>query len=134
MNEDEQRGVDAARLLRVLADQAMAEGEREDIAGVTVEPSTADAAAAGMDLNSPRYRAAIAQLLEMGALVTDEETNALMSDDVVGEPEHGFALKITREGVQVLRELEQYGVWAKVLRATHRAAGIGIFSETGVPV
>jgi hypothetical protein len=46
----------------------------------------------------------------MGALVTDEETNALMSDDVVGEPEHGFVFKITREGVQVLRELEQYGV------------------------
>jgi hypothetical protein len=110
MNEDEQRGVDAARLLRVLADRAMAEGECQDIAGVTVGPSTADAAAAGMDLNSPRYRAAIAQLLEMGALVTDEETSTLMSDDVVGEPEHGFALKITREGVQVLRELEQYGV------------------------
>ena len=110
MNEDEQRGVDAARLLRVLADRAMAESERQDIAGVTVEPSTADAAAAGMDLNSPRYRAAIAQLLEMGALVADEEeTNVLMSN-VVGEPEHGFAFKITREGVQVLRELEQYGV------------------------
>ena len=109
MNKDEQRGVDAARLLRVLADRAMAENECEDIAGVTVEPSTADAAAAGMDLNAPRYRAAIAQLLEMGALVADEETNALMSK-VVGEPEHGFAFKITREGVQVLRELEQYGV------------------------
>jgi hypothetical protein len=109
MNEDEQRGVDAARLLRVLADRAMAESERQDITGVTVRPSTADAAAAGVGLNSPRYNAAIAQLLEMGALVTDEETNALMSN-VVGEPEHGFAFKITREGVQVLGELEQYGV------------------------
>jgi hypothetical protein len=46
----------------------------------------------------------------MAALVTDEETNALISDDAVGEPEHGFALKITPVGVQVLRELEQYGV------------------------
>jgi hypothetical protein len=110
MNKDEQRGVDAARLLRVLADRAMAESECEDIAGVTVGPSTADAAAAGMNLNSPRYNAAIAQLLEMGALVADEETNALMSDDVVGESEHGFAFKITWQGVEVLRELEQYGV------------------------
>ena len=109
MNEDEQRGVDAARLLRVLADRATAEGERKDIAGVTVGPSTTDAAAAGMNLNSPRYRAAITRLLEMGALVRDEETNALMSN-VIGEPEHGFTFKITREGVEVLRELEQYGV------------------------
>ncbi len=38
-----------------------------------------------------------------------EETSTLMSD-VVGEAEHAFTFKITREGVEVLRELEQYGV------------------------
>ncbi len=108
MTQDQQRAVDAIRLLRALVDQAMAERgseDMEDVAGVTVMPSTADAAAAGMDLNSPRYNAALGLLLgELGvdALIPDDETNARLVN-VVGEPEHGWAFKITRDGLELLR-------------------------------
>jgi hypothetical protein len=105
MGEDEQRAVDAIRLLQALADQARVEGGHDDVAGVTVMPSTAAAEEAGMVLNTPRYNAAIEALLGVGALRRDEAANALFAN-VVGEPEQGWALEITPEGVDLLGRRE----------------------------
>jgi len=101
MSEEEQRAVDAIRLLRALVDQARVDGGHEDVTGVTVMPSTGTAETAGMVLNTPRYNAAIEGLLEVGALRRDEEANALFAN-AGGEPEHGWAFEITSAGVDLL--------------------------------
>ena len=102
MSKEEQRAVvDAIGLLRLLVNQAIAEKkgleDEEDVVGVVVVPATAQ-----IDLSTPRYNAAIEQLLEWGALARDDETdetNELLSN-VPGVPE---AVKITREGLELLR-------------------------------
>ena len=76
MAEEERRAVDNVALLRALADQAMQENGLADAQGaaaVSVVPSTATAAAVGMDIGTPRYEAAVGRLLEAGALERDEE-------------------------------------------------------------
>ena len=102
MTQEELRAVDAVRLLRALVDQATAECGQDDVAGVTVVPSTAAASAAGLVLNAPRYDAAIELLLGAEALERDEGANALFANVAGGEPEHGWAFEITREGLELL--------------------------------
>jgi hypothetical protein len=103
MREDEQRAVDAIRLLRTLVDQALSEGrgERgEDVVGSTVVPTTATAHwAGGMDLGTPRYFAARDWLLEAGALERDDDADRLLAN-VAGDPE---PFKITQSGIDLLR-------------------------------
>src|ERR687894_2131433 len=100
----EERGaVDEMGLLRALADQAMQENGLADAQGaasVSVVPSTATVAAAGMDIGTPRYDAAIRRLLEAGALERDEETDR-MRGHVSGDPE---AFRISRSGIDPLQK------------------------------
>ena len=61
MTEEERGAGDEVGLLRALADQAMQENGLADAQGapsVSVVPSTATVAAAGMDIGTPRYEAA----------------------------------------------------------------------------
>ena len=62
MTEEERGAVDEVGLLRALADQAMQENGLADAQGaasVSIVPSTASVAAAGMDIGTPRYDAAV---------------------------------------------------------------------------
>ncbi len=108
MTEDDRLAAEAVRLLRALVDQAMAERRSDDmgdVAGATVIPTTADAEAAGLVLNTPHYYAALGLLLgELGvdALEPDRETNARLGS-IPREPAHGWAFKITRDGLELLR-------------------------------
>jgi hypothetical protein len=101
---DQQRAVDATMLMMQLAIRARVERKLDsldDVVGVTVIPSTADAEGASLVLNSPRYNAARDELLEAGALERDHETEEQLAN-ISGEPE---AFKITRSGIQLLRNL-----------------------------
>ncbi len=103
MSEEERRAVDAVGLLRALAEQAMQEhglADAQGAAAVSVVPATAAVAAAGMDIGTPRYNAAIEQLLQAGALERDEELDRLLAN-VDGDPE---AFRITSGGIDLLRE------------------------------
>jgi hypothetical protein len=51
--------------------------DAQGAASVSVVPSTATAAAAGMDIGTPRYDAAVGRLLEAGALERAEEIDRL---------------------------------------------------------
>ena len=69
MSEEERGTIDDVGLLRALAKQAMQENGLADAQGaasVSVVPSTATAAAAGMDIGTPRYEAAVGRLLKAG--------------------------------------------------------------------
>ncbi len=103
MTEEERRDVDSVQLLRAMAEQAMQENGLADAQGaasVSVVPTMATAATAGMEVGTPRYDAAIGQLLEAGALERDEELDRLGAD-VDGGPE---AFRITSSGIDLLRE------------------------------
>src|SRR3712207_4926209 len=98
MTEEERGAVDARGLLRALAEQAMQENGLADAQGaaaVSVVPSTATAAAVGMDIGTPRYEAAVGRLLEAGALERDAENS--------GDPE---AFRITVRGIDMLKKSE----------------------------
>ena len=106
MSEDVHRAVDAIRLLRAAADEVIAEKELEDeeeeVVGVPVAPRRGN-------LSSARYDGAIDELLEVGALVRDaetEEANELLSS-VPGAPE---AFKITSGGLKLLRKAREMGI------------------------
>ena len=101
MTKEERGAVDARDLLRALAGQAMQENGLADAQGaasVSVVPSTATAAAAGMDIGTPRYEAAVGRLLEAGALERDEENS--------GGPE---AFRITAGGIDLLKRPNSTG-------------------------
>jgi hypothetical protein len=53
-------------------------------------------------MGSPLYRAAIWWLLDMGALIPDEETNE-QRRNTVGAQHWDFMFKITRHGLDMLR-------------------------------
>jgi hypothetical protein len=76
--------------------------DAQGAASVSVIPSTAPAAAAGMDIGTPRYDAAVGRLLEAGALERAEEIDRLHAN-VQGEPE---AFRITSGGIDLLRKTE----------------------------
>jgi hypothetical protein len=105
MNGDEQRAVDALRLLRGAVDEVMAQKgieDEEDVVGVPI-------ALRQGDLSSARYDAAIEALLEAGALMRDLETdeaNELLSN-VLGVPE---VFKITSDGLELLRRAREMGM------------------------
>ena len=102
MTEEERGAVDEVGLLRALADQAMQENGLADAQGapsVSVVPSTATVAA-GMDIGTPRYDAAIRRLLEAGALERYEETDRMRAN-VSGDPE---AFRITSSGIDLLQK------------------------------
>ena len=95
MTEEERGAVDGVGLLRAMADQAMQENGLADAQGaasVSVVPSTATAATAGMDMGTPRYDAAVGWLLEAGAL---ERAAA-------GEAAEAF--RITPGGIDLLQQ------------------------------
>lgn len=103
VTEEERRAVDAVGLLRALAEQAMQENGLADVQGaapVSIIPATAAVATAGMDIGTPRYDAAIEQLLEAGALERDEDIDRLRAN-VAGDPE---AFRITSGGIDLLRK------------------------------
>jgi hypothetical protein len=105
MSEDEQRAVDALRLLRAAADEVMARkgaSAEEDVIGEVITLPREN-------LSRARYDAALAELLEAGTLVRDAETdeaNDVLST-VVGEPR---AFKITSSGVELLRQAREMGM------------------------
>jgi hypothetical protein len=97
MTEEERGAVDAVGLLRAMADQAMQENGLADAQGATsvsVVPSAATAATAGMDIGTPRYDAAVGWLLEAGAL-----------ERAAGEAtEATEAVRITPGGIDLLQQ------------------------------
>ena len=105
MSEDVHRAVDAIRLLRAAADEVIAEKgleDEEEVVGVPVAPRRGN-------LSSARYDGAIDELVEVGALVRDaetEEANELLSS-VPGAPE---AFKITSGGLKLLRKAREMGI------------------------
>jgi hypothetical protein len=102
VTEEERGAINDVGLLRALAEQAMQENGLADAQGaaaVSVVPSTATAAAAGMDIGTPRYDAAVGRLLEAGALERDEGRDRQHAN-VQGEPE---AFRITAGGIDLLR-------------------------------
>ncbi|MDQ4126961.1 MAG: hypothetical protein M3151_03260 [Actinomycetota bacterium] len=103
MTENERRAVDAEGLLRALADQAMQENGLADAQGaaaVSVAPSTATVAAAGMEIGTPRYDAAVGRLLELGALERVEESDRPQANT----REAAEAFRITSGGIALLQE------------------------------
>ncbi len=76
--------------------------DAQGTASVSVVPSRATAAAAGLDIGTPRYDAAIRRLLEAGALERAEEIDELHTTNS-GESE---AFRITARGIDMLRKTE----------------------------
>jgi hypothetical protein len=89
----------AQRLLR-----ALNEHQAHDREGVTVKPADQEARDAGLRVGSTHYRAAIWWLLDVGALVPDEDANEQLRN-AVGAQHRGFAFKITRRGLNMLRRI-----------------------------
>ncbi len=82
--------------------KALNEHQAHGREGATVEPGDQEAGGAGLRMGSPLYRAAIWWLLDVGALIPDEETNA-QRRNTVGAQHRGFMFKITRHGLDMLR-------------------------------
>lgn len=97
MSEDDQQARDALRLLRLMVDQAVAEGkgqrEEENLAGVTVAP-------AGVDLDAPRNSAAVEFLLQARAVERDDTAEQRLAP-YMGDLQ---AFKILQNGLDYLRE------------------------------
>ena len=89
----------AQRLLRALNEHQAHYRE-----GATVQPGDQEARDAGLRVSSTHYRAAIWWLLDVGALVPDEEANEQLRN-AVGAQHRGFAFKITRRGLNMLRRV-----------------------------
>ena len=89
----------AQRLLR-----ALNEHQGHDREGAKVKPGDQEARDAGLRVSSTHYRAAIWWLLDVGALVPDEEANEQLRN-AVGAQHRGFAFKITRRGLNMLRRV-----------------------------
>lgn len=87
----------AMRLLRALNDN-----QAHDREAAEVEPGEQEAKDAGLRPGSILYRSAIWWLLDMGALVPDQEANERLRN-AAGAQHHDFAFKITRDGLDMLR-------------------------------
>ena len=83
---------------------ALNEHQAHDREGATVQPQDQEARDAGLRPGSPLYRAAVWWLLDVGALVPDEEANEQLRN-AVGAQRRGFAFKITRRGLNMLRRV-----------------------------
>jgi hypothetical protein len=82
--------------------QALNEHQAHDREGAPVKPGDQEARYAGLRIGSTLYRAAMWWLLDVGALVPDEEANEQLRS-AVGAQHRGFAFKITRHGLNMLR-------------------------------
>jgi hypothetical protein len=105
MSEDEQRAVDALRILRAAVDEVMSRKELDDEEAVIGEIITLPQG----NLSTPRYEAAKAELLQVGALGRDAETdeaNELLSS----VPEAPEAFKFTSGGAELLRMAQEMGM------------------------
>jgi hypothetical protein len=87
----------AIRLLK-----ALNEHQAHDREGAAVQPGDQEARDARLRPGSPLYRAAVWWLLDVGALVPDEEANEQLRN-AVGAQHRGFVFKITRHGLDMLR-------------------------------
>ena len=88
----------ARRLLR-----AMSEHQGQGREGAVVEPGEQAAREAGLRPGSSLYRAAVWWLLDNEALVPDREANERLRN-TVGAQHHDFAFRLTRRGLDMLRE------------------------------
>jgi hypothetical protein len=88
----------AARLLLRALNENQAHGRE----GAVVEPGEQEARDAGLRPGSSHYRAAVWWLLDKGALVPDREANA-RAKDAAGVQHRGFAFRLTRHGLDMLR-------------------------------
>jgi hypothetical protein len=88
----------AARLLL----RALNENQAHGCEGAVVEPGEQEARDAGLRPGSSHYRAAVWWLLDKGALVPDREANA-RAKDAAGVQHRGFAFRLTRHGLDMLR-------------------------------
>ena len=88
----------ARRLLRTL-DENQAHGRE----GAAVKPGEEEAMVAGLRPGSHLYRAAVWWLLDNDALVPDREANERLRN-TVGAQHHDFAFRLTRRGLDMLRE------------------------------
>jgi hypothetical protein len=84
--------------------QALNEHQAHDREGAPVRPGDQEAGYAGLRVGSTLYRAAMWWLLDVGALVPDEEANEQLRN-AVGAQHRGFAFKITRHGLNMLRKV-----------------------------
>jgi hypothetical protein len=82
--------------------QALNEHQAHDREGAQVKPGDQEARYAGLRVGSNLYRAAMWWLLDVGALVPDEEANEQLRN-AVGAQHRPFAFKITRHGLNMLR-------------------------------
>jgi hypothetical protein len=89
----------AIRLLK-----ALNEHQAHDREGAAVQPGDQEARDARLRPGSPLYRAAVWWLLDVGALVPDEEANEHLRN-AVGAQHRGFAFKITQRGLNMLRRV-----------------------------
>jgi hypothetical protein len=87
----------ARRLLK-----ALNEHQAHDREGAAVQPGDQEARDARLRPGSPLYRAAVWWLLDVGALVPDEEANERLRN-AVGAQHRGFVFEITRHGLDMLR-------------------------------
>jgi hypothetical protein len=105
MSEDEQRAVDALQILRAAVDDLMARkgaSDEEDVVGEMITLPREN-------LSEARYAVAIEELLQVGALTRDaetDETNELLSS-VSGAPE---TFKFTVGGAELLRSARELGM------------------------
>jgi len=77
------------------------EHQAHDREGATVHLGDHEAGAAGLSPGSVGYRAAVWWLLDVGALIPDEETNKRLRN-TAGAQHRGFAFKVTRHGLDLL--------------------------------
>jgi hypothetical protein len=84
--------------------QALNEHQAHDREGAPVRPGDQEARYAGLRVGSTLYRAAMWWLLDVGALVPDEEANEQLRN-AVGAQHRGFAFNITRHGLNMLRKV-----------------------------
>jgi hypothetical protein len=90
-------GEAARRLLK-----ALNEHRAHDREGAAVQPGDQEARDARLGPGSPLYRAAVWWLLDVGALVPDEEANERLRN-AFGAQHRGFVFEFTRHGLDMLR-------------------------------
>ena len=86
----------ARRLLK-----ALNEHQAHDREGAAVQPGDQEARDTRLRPGSPLYCAAVWWLLNVGALVPDEEANERLRN-AVGAQHRGFVFEITRHGLDML--------------------------------
>ena len=81
---------------------ALNKHQGHDREGATVHLGEQEARTAGLRPGSAVYRAAVWWLLDVGALVPNEEANKQLRN-TAGAQHRGFVFKITQRGLNILR-------------------------------